>query len=85
VLDNYCAEARLCVEVDGEQHEATKVRDAKRDAYLSDMGVMTIRVPSLDLFDPMHIKTSQWIDRITATCEERTGRKFFEDKKRRSQ
>ena len=78
VLDYYCTEVKLCVEVDGEQHAMTKERDAKRDANLAEIGVVTLRIPSLDLFDPMHIKASQWIDRIVKTCEERSGRRFFE-------
>ena len=46
VLDFYCAPARLCVEVDGAQHEFTLDRDARRDAFLARQGIETLRVPA---------------------------------------
>ena len=50
ILDFYCPAAKLCVEVDGEQHAAQREYDAKRDEYLMSQGIETVRVPSLDLF-----------------------------------
>ena len=46
VLDFYCHEARLCIEVDGEQHADRDEADRKRDAFLADKGILTYRVPS---------------------------------------
>ena len=45
VLDFYCAEEKINVEVDGGQHDEPKVRahDEKREAYLAEQGVRTIR------------------------------------------
>ena len=51
VLDFFCSEAWLCVEVDGEQHAARQSADARRDRYLWELGIATYRVPSLDLFE----------------------------------
>ncbi|MCH7905759.1 MAG: DUF559 domain-containing protein [Armatimonadetes bacterium] len=79
VLDFYCPEASMCVEVDGEQHALTKDRDAKRDAWLFDQGIMTLRIPSLDLFDYDSAKSARFIETICKTCEERTGRKRYQD------
>ena len=45
-LDFYCAELKLCVEVDGEQHGLRIEQDRKRDAYLADLGIRTIRIPA---------------------------------------
>jgi very-short-patch-repair endonuclease len=72
-LDFYCAEASLCVEFDGEQHDPTK--DANRDGFLRSKGVETLRVPNraffrLDKDDPWH----DWVRVIVKTCEERAGR-----------
>ncbi|WP_223908809.1 endonuclease domain-containing protein [Geobacter sp. AOG1] len=45
VLDFYCYEARLAVELDGGQHNYTdiKVRDAERSALLAYHGIRVIR------------------------------------------
>lgn len=43
VLDFYCASHRLCVEVDGEVHEAQRERDAERTAVLNTAGIRVLR------------------------------------------
>jgi len=51
VLDFYCAEAKLCIEVDGEAHERgdRPARDAGRDALLQKYGVKTLRIPAREV------------------------------------
>lgn len=71
ILDFYCAAASLCVEVDGEQHEPH--RDLIRDEYLSKVGVYTLRIPSLDLFELGTPKLEQWLRRIEELCCERSS------------
>ena len=44
ILDFYCATARLCVEVDGPVHDDRGERDERRDAWLLEQGVRTLRV-----------------------------------------
>jgi len=44
VLDFYCPELRLCVEVDGDSHEFRREADARRDAWLAGQGVRTMRL-----------------------------------------
>ena len=53
VLDFYCASFRLCIEVDGAQHGLREQRDhdARRDAWLAEQGVTTIRIPARDILD----------------------------------
>ena len=50
ILDFYCAEARLVVEVDGSQHIETQtvVRDAKRTRYLEQHGLRVLRFTNLE-------------------------------------
>jgi len=74
VLDFYCPEAMLCVEVDGEQHALTGERDALRDSELAKIGILTLRIPSLDLFTPTGAEFSRWIRKIVRLCEKRSGR-----------
>ena len=77
-LDFYCAEAKLCVELDGEQHCYRTERDSLRDDALSKLGVKTMRIPNLDLFEDTHIELARWIGKIVQECEERSGRKAHE-------
>ena len=46
VLDFYCAECKLCVEVDGEVHEAQEERDAARTEKLALRGIRVLRFPN---------------------------------------
>jgi very-short-patch-repair endonuclease len=53
ILDFYCPQAKLCVEVDGEFHgrDDRIARDAIRDAYLAEMGICTYRIFAGDVVD----------------------------------
>jgi very-short-patch-repair endonuclease len=74
VLDFYFPEASLCVETDGEQHQATVRADARRDEFLRAMGIETIRIPTLDLFEPDGLAFARWLKVVRAECERRAGR-----------
>ena len=79
VLDFYCAEARLCIEVDGEQHLERREQDAARDAFLAERGILTYRFPSRELFEPQNTSILEILGEIQALCVERTGRTAFPD------
>jgi very-short-patch-repair endonuclease len=51
VLDFYCDSAKLCVEVDGSQHDFVAKRDVARDRWLEGQGVRTIRVTAKDVLE----------------------------------
>jgi ATP-dependent DNA helicase RecQ len=55
VLDFYCPEKRLAVEVDGEAHSMgdNPARDARRDAYLAKQGVRVLRFSARTVFEDM--------------------------------
>ncbi len=48
ILDFYCAEARLAVEIDGAVHDCPDQvrRDARRGEWLMARGIRTLRIPS---------------------------------------
>ena len=55
ILDFYCADARLAVEVDGEihGHGDQPERDARRDAWLAERGIEVLRISGADVMrDP---------------------------------
>ena len=51
MLDFYCAEARLAVELDGLSHDFgdRPQRDANRDAWLKARGLTVMRVPASEV------------------------------------
>ena len=73
ILDFYCAKAKLCLEVDGEQHFERKDYDAWRDLELEKLGIQTLRIPSLDLFASEGPRLEFWIQTIVDRCVQRTG------------
>lgn len=59
-LDFYCDAARLCVELDGGQHGEDQ-RDARRDAWLAEQGIRTLRVWNNDVFNDLErVLTAIW-------------------------
>jgi len=55
VLDFSCATAKLCVEIDGFSHavDNRSARDARRDEWLAQQGVRTLRIPAIEVLkDP---------------------------------
>lgn len=50
IVDFYCAEGGLVIEVDGESHYSSKgqAHDAERDAYLQSLGLRVLRFTNLN-------------------------------------
>jgi very-short-patch-repair endonuclease len=50
VLDFFCSDAQLAIEIDGEAHERgdRPARDARRDAWLNEHDVAVLRIPAGD-------------------------------------
>ena len=49
ILDFYCSEANLCIEIDGQAHAERREADTHRDAYLRAHGVKTLRFTVTDV------------------------------------
>ena len=65
VLDFYCAQAKLAIEVDGAAHDMGDhpERDRLRDTVLAAQGIETLRIPAADVMDGL--------DRVVAAILER--------------
>jgi len=52
IVDFYCAEAQLAVELDGSQHflDEQMVRDTERTAYLNEYGITVLRIPNNEVY-----------------------------------
>jgi len=51
LLDFYCMETALCIEVDGKAHDmgSNPARDERRDAWLTKQGIKTLRIPAEEI------------------------------------
>ena len=51
IVDFYCAEANIVIELDGSQHyeEEGKAKDISRDKYLNELGITVLRYTNLDI------------------------------------
>ena len=63
IVDFYCAQARLVIELDGSQHydEAMLCKDAERTEYLRQYGLNVIRIPNIEV-DRNFVSVCEYID-----------------------
>jgi very-short-patch-repair endonuclease len=66
VLDFYCFEAGLCVEIDGQQHDWTVDADANRDRWLKKQGVRTVRIQAKEVFENLEGVVEHIVEAATA-------------------
>ena len=71
-LDFYCAQARVCIEIDGEQHLEQTEYDKYRDAEISQLGILTLRFPSLEIFEKSPALDA-FLQLVYETCCARTN------------
>src|SRR4029079_10077838 len=72
VLDFYCPAARLAVEVDGLAHDmgSNPVRASKRDAWLGDQAIKTMRFAASDVLNEVETV----VRAVVAECDARSRR-----------
>ena len=76
ILDFYCAQLKLCIEVDGGVHQefSQAIYDVERSGELSKLGVHVVRVRNDDVFKQ---PTATWdfiVGAVVRVVCERTGR-----------
>ena len=76
IIDFYCAELKLCVEVDGDTHTDMEQRgyDAARTEYLESIGCKVIRFTNEDV----RININEVAQQIMDICNELKHRKAFD-------
>jgi very-short-patch-repair endonuclease len=69
VLDFFCANARLAIEVDGRAHDAASViaKDAARSRFLRENGIATTRIPAKLVLEDIEAV----VRRLVQICDER--------------
>ncbi len=68
IVDFYCAQAKLIVELDGPIHEYTVEEDAVRQEFLENQGFCVLRFPNMEVFHNVDAVVAV----IAATARERT-------------
>jgi very-short-patch-repair endonuclease len=53
IVDFYCAEKAVVIEVDGSSHDVKQEDDRRRDAYLTGLGLTVIRLLVVDVLKNM--------------------------------
>ncbi len=55
ILDFFCAEEKLCVEVDGYSHDSPQAaaHDERRTDWLAQQGIRVLRIPATEVMENM--------------------------------
>jgi len=64
IVDFYCKDLMLAIEIDGESHYGKESKDKKRDKKLNSLGVTVLRFDDLDVrykMDEVLEKIKKWI------------------------
>lgn len=65
IVDFYCKDLMLAIEVDGESHYGNTDKDKKKDKRLNELGIAVLRFDDLDIvykLDKVIKKIEKWID-----------------------
>lgn len=76
IIDFYCAQAKLCIEIDGASHlePGQQEYDAARTAYLEDLSYKVIRFTNDDVRYNIHAVVDEIIRTIESTINPLPGR-----------
>ncbi len=55
ILDFYCHEKRLAIEIDGKIHDSQKEYDRYRDEFMMSIGINTLRIKDEDVLNNVEI------------------------------
>jgi len=68
IVDFYCKDLMLAIEVDGESHYGNREKDQKREKRLNELGVTVLRFDDMEIvyeLDKVLRKIEEWIDENT--------------------
>ena len=68
IVDFYCKDLMLDIEVDGESHYGNKEKDKKKDKRLNGLGVSVLRFDDMEIvyeLDKILKRIEEWIDENT--------------------
>lgn len=68
VLDFYCHEKRLAIEIDGKIHDSRQEYDKYRDEFLQSIGIYTLRIKDEDVLNNMEIVIEMIKRKLSESC-----------------
>jgi type I site-specific restriction-modification system R (restriction) subunit/very-short-patch-repair endonuclease len=68
IVDFYCANVGVVIEIDGKSHDHKQEYDARRDEYLSSLGLTIIRIPASGVLKHL-VQTMAWLEEHPAMQE----------------
>jgi type I site-specific restriction-modification system R (restriction) subunit len=60
IVDFFCTNCNVVIEIDGSSHDNKQEYDSKRDAYLESLGLTVIRIPAQDILKKLDV-TMEWL------------------------
>jgi very-short-patch-repair endonuclease len=66
IVDFYCAERKLAIEIDGDSHAEQVEYDAERTAWLAEQGVRVVRFTNRQV----HRQTDDVLEAILSECQD---------------
>ena len=78
IVDFYCKDLQLAIEIDGESHYGNPERDKKKDKRLNELGLTVLRFDDMEVvhqLDKVIEKIEKWIDDQTRPRRDENGRK----------
>ena len=71
ILDFYCSELNLAIEIDGSSHDRKKGYDEARDKFLQQIGIKTIRVTNNEVLNNIEAVRLKLMGFISPPCQGR--------------
>jgi very-short-patch-repair endonuclease len=73
IIDFYCSELCLAIEIDGESHKSKKEYDSERDLYLKQIGIETLRFSNDEAINNIDTVKQQIYEYISLSALSREG------------
>jgi very-short-patch-repair endonuclease len=70
IVDFYCSQLLLVVEVDGESHMYTEARDVRRSRYLESLGIRIVRYTNAQIYVELDYVLSHLMRTLAERVEE---------------
>lgn len=71
ILDFYCSELNLAIEIDGDSHNKKKGYDEARDLFLSQIGIKTMRFTNDEVLNEIDEVRKKIMNFISPSCQGR--------------
>ncbi|HTK03377.1 MAG TPA: endonuclease domain-containing protein [Alphaproteobacteria bacterium] len=76
ILDFYCSELNLAIEIDGDSHNKKKGTDKMRDEFLYKIGIQTIRFTNEEIMNNLNRVQKEILDVCSRLALSRGGTRF---------